>query len=328
MTTMKAIRLTGPTAAEDLHPVDVPVPEPRPGWVRVAVKAFGVNESEVTSRRGQSSPDFSFPRILGIECVGVVDAVDVSSTLTVGQQVATMMGGMGRGWDGSYAEYVLVPEDQLITFTSDLPWEVLGALPEMLQTAHGSLHRALRLDPGQTLLVHGGTSTVGLTATSLAHNMGATVLATSRKSENRLLLEHVGADHVVIDDDTLAEQVSVICPNGLDAVLELVGADALPATLALLKPGGIGCFTGALNGHWTLGDVSPFELVPVGVRLTTYAGEASDLDEASFDGYLKAIAAGSITPVTSAVYRGLARVGQAHHDLEHDRRPGKCVVVL
>src|SRR5690242_15471252 len=97
--TMRAIRLTRPGGPDTLIPTEVPRPEVRPGWVRIRVKAFGVNESEVTSRKGESDTDFTFPRILGIEAVGVIDAVPDGSRLKPGQQAATMMGGMGRSFD-------------------------------------------------------------------------------------------------------------------------------------------------------------------------------------------------------------------------------------
>src|SRR4029453_18866944 len=99
----------------------------------------------------------------GIECVGVIDAAP-GSDLQPGQQVAAMMGGMGRTFDGGYAEYTVVPRGQVIPFRSDLPWDVLGAVPETLQTAYGSLTVGLDLRKGQTLLVRGGTSSVGLAA--------------------------------------------------------------------------------------------------------------------------------------------------------------------
>ena len=118
--TMRAIRLTGPVDIDGLTVSDVPIPEVRPGWVRIRVMAFGVNESEVTSRKGESSPDFSFPRILGIEAVGVVDAVGEGVDLTLGQKVATMMGGLGRTIDGSYAEYTLIDAANIIPFDTNL----------------------------------------------------------------------------------------------------------------------------------------------------------------------------------------------------------------
>ncbi|MBT2565189.1 alcohol dehydrogenase catalytic domain-containing protein [Arthrobacter sp. ISL-85] len=104
--TMRAIRLAGPVGPNGLTVSQVPIPDVGPGQALIRVMAFGVNESEVTSRKGQSGPDFSFPRILGIEAVGVVDAVGEGVDLDHGQKVATMMGGLGRAIDGSYAEYV------------------------------------------------------------------------------------------------------------------------------------------------------------------------------------------------------------------------------
>ena len=117
--TMQAIRLTGPGGYDALTISEVPKPSLEPGWVLIGVKAFGVNESEVTSRRGESGPDFAFPRILGIECAGVIDAVAPESRFSPGQQVVTMMGGMGRAIDGSYAEYVLVREENVIPSSSE-----------------------------------------------------------------------------------------------------------------------------------------------------------------------------------------------------------------
>lgn len=178
--TMRAVVVTRPGGLEVLEIKDVPVPVRKPGWVRIKVKAFGVNESEVTTRKGESDAVVTYPRVPGIEGVGVVDEADEDSGLRPGQQVATMMGGMGRSYDGSYAQYVTVPAAQVIPFETSLPWDVVGALPEMFQTAYGSLTRGLDLKAGQTLLIRGGTSTVGLSAATIAKDLGATVLSTTR----------------------------------------------------------------------------------------------------------------------------------------------------
>ncbi|MGA6228196.1 alcohol dehydrogenase catalytic domain-containing protein, partial [Streptomyces umbrinus] len=107
--TMRAVVVTRPGGLDALEIQDVPVPARKPGWVRIRVKAFGVNESEVTTRKGESDAEVTYPRIPGIEGVGVVDEADEDSGLRPGQQVATMMGGMGRSYDGTYAQYVSVP---------------------------------------------------------------------------------------------------------------------------------------------------------------------------------------------------------------------------
>jgi NADPH2:quinone reductase len=325
--TMRAIRLTGPVDIDGLTVSNVPIPEVRPRWVRIRVMAFGVNESEVTSRQGESGPDFSFPRILGIEAVGVVDAVGEGVDLTPGQKVATMMGGLGRTIDGSYAEYTLADAANVIPFDTDLGWDVVGALPEMLQSAHGSLTTGLGLEAGQSVLIHGGTSTVGLAAIAIAHQLGATVIATTRNPARCELLAQVGADHALTDDDTLPNAIRTIAPEGLDAALEFVGATALPGTLSLIRPGGTACFVGALNGAWTIPDFDPFT-IPTGVRLTSYAGEATDLPSEALSRYLRAIENGTMHVVIAGVHEGLETTAAAHHDLDSRRQPGKYVVVM
>src|SRR5207244_658260 len=125
---------------------ELPVPTPAVGWVLIDVKAFGLNRSEVHTRQGLAS-GVTFPRVPGIEAVGVV-ARCPGGEFPVGQQVATMMGGMGRTFDGGYAEYTCVPASQVIAFASELEWSTLGAVPEMLQTASGSLTVGLDAQPG------------------------------------------------------------------------------------------------------------------------------------------------------------------------------------
>ena len=145
--TMRAVVLDAPGPVENLQIRDLPLPEPRPGWVRIKVMAFGLNRSELHTRLGYAQ-GVTFPRVLGIEAVGVVDAAP-DGDLEPGQQVVTLMGGMGRVFDGGYAEYTVVPRDQVVPFTSDLPWHVIGAVPETLQTAYGSLTTGLDLSEGQ-----------------------------------------------------------------------------------------------------------------------------------------------------------------------------------
>lgn len=326
--TMRAIRLEGPGEPDALVVSEVPMPEVRPGWVRIRVHAFGVNESEVTSRKGESSPDFSYPRILGIEAVGTVDAVAEGSRFEPGQQVVAMMGGMGREIDGGYAERTVVRESSVVAFASDLPWSTLGALPEMLQTAYGSLRVGLDLQPGQVVLVRGGTSTVGLSAIGIAHDLGASVIATTRDPAREGLLREHGADAVIVANGDIADTIRRSHPRGVDAALELVGLGALPDTMRAVRRGGRVCFTGALDGIWELDRFSPFELIPTGVLLTCYAGEAADLPPDALAELLEAIAAERIRPAIAQVHHGLEAVADAHRGLESGRRPGKHVVVL
>lgn len=323
---MQAIVVKHPCPAADLQPQLVPRPVVKPGWDLVQVKAFGVNESEVTSRKGGSSADFSFPHILGIEAAGIIAQTGPGTKLQTGQQVITMMGGMGRSIDGSYAEYVLVKEKNLIPFSSSLDWSIIGALPEMLQAAYGSLTQGLHLQAGDWLLVRGGSSTVGLTASILAHQAGAKVLATSRQKSKLAAMKKLGIDYPVLDDANFSQRVKAIVPQ-VDKVLELVGFSSLWQDLRLLKQGGYCCFTGALGGQWTQKEFSPF-MIPNGVYLTAYAGEAQDLPAEEFAKILQLIKARQFPVPIAQVYHGLRAVGAAQTNLESGRYSGKHVVVL
>lgn len=325
--TMRAVVVTQPGGLDALQVTTVRMPEPQPGWVRIKVKAFGVNESEVTTRKGESDPEVTYPRIPGIEGVGVVDQADEDSGLRPGQQVATMMGGMGRSFDGSYAQYVTVPASQVIPFETGLPWEVVGALPEMFQTAYGSLATGLGLQAGQTLLIRGGTSTVGLSAATIAKDLGATVLSTTRSPDRAGELRAIGVHHPLVDNGTIAHQVRELMPSGVDAVLELVGCSVLADTFRTVRRHGTVCFTGALAGQWNIPDFTPF-MIPSGVRLTSYAGGATDLPAQVFQQHLQDIAAGRLKAPVAKVYHGLEQVRDAQADVEAGTTPGKHVVLL
>ena len=113
-------------------------------------------------------------------------------------QAATAMGGMGRQFDGGYAEYTCVPAAQVQAINTTLDWQTFGALPEMIQTAWGSLTSALRLQAGQSLLIRGGTTSVGLAAAVLAKQQGATVAAPTRKADRQALLEDNAAGGKIV----------------------------------------------------------------------------------------------------------------------------------
>jgi NADPH:quinone reductase len=329
--TMRAVVLSQPGGPENLVLTTLPLPQSRPGWVRIAVRAFGLNRSELHTRLGLSQ-GVTFPRVLGIEAVGMIDELhaddqgDRDGSLTRGQQVATVLGGMGRVFDGGYAEYVVVPRQQVIPFNSTLPWAVLGAVPETLQTAQGSLSIGLDLQPGQTLLIRGGTSALGLAAATLAKDRGATVLATTRQPERAAALRAHGVDHVIVDDGQVARAVRAVVPEGVDAALELVGTPTLPDTLRATRVHGTVCFTGMLSNRWTVDEFYPIDYIPRGVRLTAYAGGADDLPAPVLQTYLDRLAAGSLAIGPLRTYT-LDDIPRAHADLEHNRVFGKLVGV-
>jgi NADPH:quinone reductase-like Zn-dependent oxidoreductase len=319
---MRAAVLSGPGPVENLTVHDLPIPEPRPGWVRIRVRGFGLNRSELHTRLGLSE-DVTFPRVLGIEAVGTVDAAP-GSDLRPGQQVAAVLGGMGRRFDGGYAEYTLVPRGSVIPFESTLPWDVLAAIPETLQTAYGSLSIGLDLQPGQTVLIRGGTSALGFAVAALAKQVGATVLATTRQPDRLDELDRRGVDVPLLDDGRVAPQVHQALGTGVDAALELIGTPTLPDTLRAARVHGVVCFAGMLSNQWIVPEFYPIDYIPRGVRLTSYAGGAADLPPTVLQHFLDLIASGEfeLGPVTA--YQ-LEDIRQAHADLEANKVAGKLV---
>ena len=321
--TMRAIVLDAPGPPDALTIRELPVPTPTAGWVLVEVKAFGLNRSELHTRQGLAS-GVTFPRVLGIEAAGVV-AQCPGGEFPVGQQVVTMMGGMGRTFDGGYAEYTCVPARQVIPFASDLEWSTLGAVPEMLQTAYGSLTVGLDAQPGQSILIRGGTSSVGMAAAVLAKQRNMTVLSTTRNASKTAALTDIGVDHVLIDDGNVARQVREILPAGVDTALELVGTPTLPDTLHSTRQHGVVCFTGMLSNVWTVRDFYPIDYLPRGVRLTAYHGEAEDLPQPVLQEFLDAVAAGHAVVPIDRVY-GFDQIVEAHAAMEAGAAAGKLVV--
>ena len=321
---MRAVVLDGPGPPEALAIRNVPVPEPAAGWVLIRVRAFGLNRSELHMRLGLAQ-GVTFPRVPGIEAVGVVEQCP-GGEFTPGQQVAALMGGMGRAFDGGYAEYTCVPVSQVVPFRSGLDWPVLGAVPEMLQTAYGSLGVGLDAQPGQSLLVRGGTSSVGMATAVLAKQRGMTVLATTRNPAKSAALTAAGADYMLIDDGQVAGQVRQFFADGADAALELIGTPTLPDTLQSVRVHGVVCFTGMLSNQWTVRDFYPIDYLPRGVRLTAYGGEAADLPAPLLQGFLDSVAARTAVVPIGRIYR-FDQIVQAHADMEASRVSGKLVVL-
>ncbi|MFN8050111.1 MAG: zinc-binding alcohol dehydrogenase family protein [Acidimicrobiales bacterium] len=321
---MRAVVLDAPGPPEALQIRDVPVPVPERGQVLIEVKAFGLNRSELHTRLGLAE-GVTFPRVLGIEATGVVAACP-GGELEPGTQVAAMMGGMGRTFDGGYAEFTCVPVAQVVPFASDLDWATLGAVPEMLQTASGSLTVGLDARPGQSILIRGGTSSVGMATAVLARRLGMTVLSTTRSPARAAALREIGVHHPLVDDGDVAAQVRSILPSGVDTALELIGTPTLPDTLRATRVHGVVCFTGMLSNEWTVRDFYPIDYLPRGVRLTAYGGDATDLPSTVLQEFLDDVSAGRAQVPIHRTYR-MDEIAQAHADMEAGLATGKLVVL-
>ncbi|WP_242622584.1 alcohol dehydrogenase catalytic domain-containing protein [Lachnoclostridium sp. Marseille-P6806] len=261
--TMKAVVLNGVTNAEEVTLTKFPVPQVKPGWVLVKVRAFGMNHSEQILRLNEINADYiQKPVIPGIECVGeIADASD--GGLTIGQKVIAMMGGMGRSFNGSYAEYAMLPLHHVFAIESDLPWEALGAVPETYFTAWGSLFECLQLKPDDTLLIRGATCALGYAAIQIAKALGCHAIATTHK-ENKFSLI-ADADEQVFDDGKLTGKV-----KGVTKALDLVGPRNLKDTMTAVEKGALVCNTGILGGVYVLNGFDPIKDIPNGVYLTGF----------------------------------------------------------
>ncbi len=323
---MRAAVTTKPGSSEVIELQEKPIPSVKQGWVLIKIKAFGLNRSEMFTRQGHS-PNVKFPIVQGIECVGIVEG-DPSGKYKKGQQVAAILGGMGRDFDGSYAEYTLVPEKIVFPFHSRLSWETLGAIPEMFQTVSGSLNQALEVRKNEILLIRGGTSSVGMLACQLAKHIGLKVISTTRKLEKEKYLKANGANHVIIDDGNIKEKVRKLFPNGVDKVLELVGTRTLKDSLQCIKPRGIVCMTGILGNEWTMKEFTPMDDIPSLGRLTVYMSSVTmNLKKELLQQFIDLVERKIVKIPIDKIFK-LEKIVEAHNYMESNQAKGKIVVKM
>ncbi|GAF41903.1 dehydrogenase [Agrilactobacillus composti DSM 18527 = JCM 14202] len=318
---MKAIVIDDPGGPEQLKLKDVPTPTVKPGWSLVQIKGFGINRSEIFTRLGYSP--VTFPRILGIEGVGVIAQTTDASRLPVGQKVVSLMHGMGRAFDGSYAEYALLPNASIYPVNTQLSWPELAAVPETYYTAYGSLLN-LKIQQAKTLLVRGGTSGVGVAAMQLAQALvpGLQVTGSTRQPEKFAIMQRAGFQDTVLDDHRHLQTTAKF-----DAILELVGPDTLMDSLTHLQVGGYACFTGELSGmddaRWTIADFDPFG-IPAGAYLTHFSSEAANAQ--AINDLLQLIETHHINVQPVQVF-DLAHTAAAQGALDQKTSFGKVVVI-
>jgi len=311
------VRAGGP---EVLEIRELPVPAVREGWSLVRVRGAGLNRSELRTRQGHS-PNVVFPRVLGIECVGIV-AMSTDPLLPEGTTVAAVMGEMGREFDGGYAEYALLPNSLLMPITTTLPWDVLAALPETYLTAQGALDTFGALQG--RLLIRGGTSSVGMAAASIASGHGVETAATTRRPDKLDALTAAGVDHALLDT---GEQLTSLWPEGPDYVLDLVGASTAVDSLRLVRRGGTVCVSGSLSG-WMIPNLEPIAMIPSGTKLTAFHSDnlKGSAGTAVLQRVVDQVQAGVYRPNVDRVF-GLDDITAAHRRMENNQATGKLVLV-
>lgn len=306
-----------------------PVPGAQNGGVVIAVRAFGLNRAETYFRSGKWPNEVD---VIGIECVGEVVA-DPSGRLKKGQKVAAMMGGMGRTIDGSYAEFVRAPATNVLPLSSSrLSWADLAAIPESYATAWTCLHRNLRLQSGETLLVRGGTSALGQAAINIAKHHRTNIIATTRNVERHAGLKAIGAGTVLQETPNLSEQVRQLAPKGIDAVLELVGNSTFLDSMKTLRRGGHVCIAGFLGGGAPIEGFDPFSQMPSGIDLSFFGSfvfgmPEFPLDDIPLQAMIDNVEAGAYKARPVRVFH-FEEIVEAHRLLESYGANGKLVVVV
>jgi len=235
-----------------------------------------------------------------------------------GQKVAALMGGMGRSFDGSYAEYALLPVYHVFPVETDLPWDALAAVPETWFTAWGSLFECLQLKPEDTLLIRGATCALGYAAIQIAKALGCRVVATTHREAKLPLLSE--ADEAVLDDGRLTGKV-----HGVTKVLDLVGPRFLKDTLTAVEKGGIVCNTGILGGVFTLNGFDPIKDIPNGVYLSGFFSNFPTQEV--INEIFRFLSEKSVTPVYGAQYC-FSDIREACIALDSGKVNGKIVILF
>ena len=322
---MKAIIIEQYGGPEKLAIQNLPDPEPKPGNVVIAVKAFGINHAETHMRKGEWA---EAAKVSGIECVGVVKACP-GGEFNAGQKVAAFMGGMGRTINGSYAEYTSVPVSNVLAIESELSWAELAAIPESYATAWTCLHRNLELKSGHTLVLRGATSALGQAALNIAAHAGANVIATTRNPDRAQKLTALGARRVELERPDLSRHIA---EKRVDAVLDLVGNSTILDSMAMVRRGGRVCLAGFLGGLAPVASFNPLLEMPSGVQFSffgsfVFGALEFPVSDIPFQEIVDRVAAGEYQANPARVFR-FEEIQDAHRLMESNQANGKIVVSL
>lgn len=339
---MQAVVLREHGGPEVLKLEEVPTPEPGPGEVRVRIRAVALNHLDIWVRRGGPAFKLEYPHRLGSDIVGEIDAVGPGASGTVGAKVvvqpglscmrcAACLGGhdnlcrwyriLGENAQGGYAEYIVVPQVNIAPYPERLDWAHAAAgILTMLTAWQMVVHKA-RVAPGETVLVQGAGSGVGVAAIQIAKLYGARVIATAGSDEKCARALKLGADHAVnyASGDFVAEAKKLTGKAGVDSVIEHVGGETFAASIRAVRNGGRVVTCGATAGFHPAIDLRHIFFRQVEVLGSTMGSKADLL------AVLGHVAAGRLEPIVHEVLP-LARAADGHRILEERRAFGKVVL--
>jgi NADPH:quinone reductase len=325
---MLAIDPDAPGGPDVLVPVNRPVPRPGAGELLIRVAAAGVNRPEVLQRQGRYPPPPGAPSILGMEVAGTVvmagDGVDASM---VRQRVCALIAG------GGYADYAVAPAGQCLPVPDALTMVEAAAMPETLFTVWSNLFERAYAQPGETVLVHGGTSGIGTMAIALARLFGLTILVTAGSDEKCAAAAALGADLAINyrTQDFAAEVKAFTGGQGVNVVLDMVGGDYVPRNLQCLAEDGRHvsiAVQGGASATVPLFDIMRRRLTLTGSTLRPRSVEFKSLlaDEIHRIVWPE-VAAGRLKPVIDTCFP-LARAADAHRRMEAGEHVGKIVLTI
>jgi putative PIG3 family NAD(P)H quinone oxidoreductase len=305
---------------------DVPDPEPAAGEVRIAVAAAGVNRADVMQRRGFYDPPPGSPTWPGLEVSGTVDAVgERVTTWSVGDEVCALLVG------GGYAERVCVPAAQVLPVPTGVSLEHAAALPEVVCTVWSNVFMTANLLPGQTLLVHGGSSGIGTMAIQLAREVGARVAVTAGSAEKLAACKELGAEVLVNyrEQDFVEEVRQATGGAGADVVLDNMGAKYLARNVDVLAVGGRLVVIGLQGGTTAEIDLNALLRKRAAVIATSLRArppaEKAAIVAAVREHVWPLVEAGRVRPVVHTTFP-LADAADAHREMESSRHIGKILL--
>jgi NADPH:quinone reductase len=322
---MKAVIITTPGGPEVLEIHDVETPEPIGDYVRVRVRAAGLNRADLLQRAGgYPAPAGSPSNIPGLEFAGEVDAV--------GPQVRSWKPGqrvMGLAGGGAQAGYILAHEGLLVEIPENLDFVQAAGVPEVFMTAHDALFTQAGLQMGERLLVHAAGSGVGTAAIQLAHATGVTTFGTSRTPAKLEQAKPLGLDVGLSDQNFAAEVKRLTGGAGVHVVLDFIGAPYLEQNLEALTSWGRLVFLATMGGfqaNVNLGMLMAKRISLRGVTLRTRTLEEKLAVTRRFAvSVLPLLASGKVKPIIEQVFK-LEEIGEAHTIMGENRNFGKLVV--